>query len=330
MIEHRGIGHSRTDESGRPLPHSAMWVSDVVGDIAAVLDHENVRSAFIVGSSYGTYLASSFAATHPDRVSGMILDSALQSTSDLTLERARIRELFWDADTDIAHSVRRLVEAGRGGQHLLEVIRAAFELGGDNLLRPLVAGRLAGRRSLAWRALELYAGRGESIARIPYVYEFEIAGAIGFRELDYGAAPDGHPLDPARTYARLAHRFPPFDREPLDLLEEMRSFAWPVVILVGSRDMRTPPSAAHRVAERLPDATIVDIENGHSALDTHPAVLLNAMRQLANGTPHRLAALAPRLDRLRRPGLAGLMPRALLATTRWESACRRSPRERSR
>ena len=103
----------------------------------------------------------------------------------------------------------------------------------------------------------------------------------------------------------------------------MRSFAWPVVILIGSRDMRTPPAAARRVAELIPDATIVAVENGHSALDTHPAVLLNAMRQLANGSPHRLAALAPRLDRLRRPGLAGFLPRALLAMTRWESACRR-------
>jgi pimeloyl-ACP methyl ester carboxylesterase len=320
MIEHRGIGHSRRDVSGQPLPHAAMWITEVVDDIAAVLDRENVRSAFIVGSSYGSYLASSFATTHPDRVSGMILDSALQSTSDLALERARTRELLWEADTDVARSVRRLVESGRVGSHFLEVTRAAFELGGHDLLRPLLAGRLAGRPSPAWKALELYAGRGESIARIPYFYEFEIAGAIGFRELDYGAPPDGHPLDPARTYAPLTRRFPPFDGEPFDLLEEVRSFAWPVVVIIGSRDLRTPPAAARRVAERIPDATIVDIDNGHSALDTHPAVLLNAMRQLANGTPHRLAGLAARFDRLPRPGFAGLLPRVLLAATRWEAA----------
>jgi pimeloyl-ACP methyl ester carboxylesterase len=320
MIEHRGIGQSRRDASGRPLPHAAMWITEVVDDIAAVLDHENVRSAFIVGSSYGSYLASSFATRHPDRVSGMILDSALQSTTDLALERARSRELLWDADTDVARSVRLLVESGRGGRHFLEVVRAAFELGGDDLLRPLLARALAGRPGLAWRALELYAGRGESIARIPYFYEFEIAGAIGFRELNYGAPTDGRPLDPAQIYAPLTRRFPPFDREPFDLLEEMRSFAWPVVVIIGSRDLRTPPAAARRVAERIPDATIVDIENGHSALDTHPAVLLNAMRQLANGTPHRLAGLAKRLDRLPRPGVAGLLPRILLAAARWEAA----------
>ena len=316
MVEHRGIGHSRSDTMGRPLPHSAMWVTDVVDDIAAVLEQEGVGSALIVGSSYGSYLASSFAARHPSRVAGMILDSALQSTSDLTLERERIRGLFWDADDDVAHSVHHLAESGRLDSQTLDVIRAAYELGGPDLLRPLLAARLAGARNPAWQALEIYAGRGDSIVRIPSFFEFDIAGAIGFRELNYGAAPDGHPLDPALTYAPLADRFPAFVGEPFDLLLEARSFTWPVVVLVGSRDLRTPPTAARRVALMMPDATIVDIENGHSALDTHPAALLNAMRQLANGTPHRLPALAARLNRLPRPGLAGIIPRALRAMIR--------------
>lgn len=316
MVEHRGIGHSRNDTIGRPLPHSAMWVTDVVDDIAAVLEREGVGSAFIVGSSYGSYLASSFAARHPSRVAGMILDSALQSTSDLALERERVRGLFWDADDDVAHSVRHLAESGRLDSSAFDVIRAAYELGGPDLLRPLVAARIAGTRNPAWKALEIYAGRGESIVRIPYFFEFDIAGAIGFRELDYGAPRDGHPLDPAGTYESLASRFPAFVAEPFDLLDEARSFTWPVVVLVGSRDLRTPPAAAHRVASMIPDATVVGIENGHSALDTHPAALLNAMRQLANGTPHRLPALAGRLDRLPRPGLAGFIPRALRAMTR--------------
>lgn len=313
MIEHRGIGHSRTDVAGRPLRHEAMWVTDVVDDIAAVLDTERVASAFVVGSSYGSYLASTFAARHPSRVSGMILDSALQSTSDLALERERIRGLFWDADDDLARSVRRLFESSPGDAQTFDVIRAAYELGDEDLLRPLVDRRLTGERTLAWRALARYSGRGESIARIPFFYEFDIAGAIGFRELDYGAAPDGHPLDPALTYAPLADRFPAFVGEPVDLLVEARSFTWPVVVLVGSRDLRTPPKAAHRVASLMPDATVVQIENGHSALDTHPAALLNAMRQLTAGTSHRLPALAERLNGLPRPGLAGAMPRVLRA-----------------
>jgi proline iminopeptidase len=323
MVEHRGVGFSRNDVSGRPLPHAAMWVRDVVDDIAAVLDEERVRSAFIVGSSYGTYVASSFASRQPERVAGMVLDSALQSTGDLAFERERVRALFWDADDEVAGAVRRLVDSGRGGRHLLEVVRAAYELGGPDIVRPLVASRLAGGLAPTWRALEVYAARDESIARIPYYYEFGIAGAIGFRELHYAARPDGLPLDPALTYARLAHRFPAFVGEPFDLLRETRSFTWPVVILVGSRDLRTPPDAARRVAAGIRDATVVDIDNGHSALDTHPAALLNAMRHLSRGTPHRLAALGAQLDRLPRPGQAGLLPRWLGRAVNLEAALRR-------
>jgi proline iminopeptidase len=312
MVEHRGVGFSRSDIRGRPLPTSAMWVTDVVGDLLAVLDRERVERAHIVGSSYGSYLASSFAARHPERVAGMILDSALQSADQLAAERSRIRELFWDAGDDIAPAVRRLIGRGVDDREVLDVIRAAYELGGADLVRPLLR---SGPTGLAWRALELYAGRDESIARVPYSYEFDLAGVIGFRELDYGAAPDGHPLDPALTYAPLADHFPAFAGESIDLVAATRGFDWPTVLLVGERDVRTPPAVALRIAAGMPDATVVRIDNGHSALDTHPAALLNAMRMLARGTPHRLADLGPRLDALPRIGLTNLFARLLRAIT---------------
>lgn len=95
MVEHRGVGLSRTDLEGRDLPLSAMRIAAVVADLAAVLDHEGVESAHIVGSSYGSYLASSFGVAHPERVAGMLLDSALQSADHIDIERAAIRNLFW-------------------------------------------------------------------------------------------------------------------------------------------------------------------------------------------------------------------------------------------
>lgn len=319
MIEHRGVGFSRSDRSGKALPSSALWITDVVDDVAAALDAEGVGRAHLVGSSYGSYLASSFGARHPERVAGMILDSALQSTGQLALERERVRALFWDADDDIARPVRELVDAGVDPRRLLDVVRAAYELGGDALLRPLLSARRRGRTSAAWTALQLYAERGESISRIPGHYEFDIAGTIGFRELDYGAPLDGHPLDPARTYAPIAHRFPAFAGEPFDLLTATAGFTWPTVFLVGARDVRTPPAAALAVAERMPRATVVPIDNGHSALDTHPAALLNAMRFLAAGSPERLPALAGRLDALPRPGLINRATAAVGALARIEA-----------
>jgi proline iminopeptidase len=117
MVEHRGVGFSRNARDGRPLSQSAMWITEVVDDIAAVLDHESVNRAFLAGSSYGSYLAATFGARHPTRVAGMLLDSALQSTDDLEIERALIREKFWNADTSIAASVRRLAQSPTMTEH---------------------------------------------------------------------------------------------------------------------------------------------------------------------------------------------------------------------
>ncbi|KZE39538.1 alpha/beta fold hydrolase [Microbacterium sp. T32] len=318
MVEHRGIGRSRHDLAGHVLPPDAMRITAVLDDLAAVMDAEGVDRAFIVGSSYGSYLASSFGARHPDRVAGMLLDSALQSADDLALERARLRALFWDADDDLSRGVRRLVDEGIDERVVLDVVRAAYELAGAELSRTLVRHR----PGLAWRALAAYATRDASIARVPGIYEFDVVGTIAFRELHYGAPPDGLPLDPALTYALLAERFPAFAGEPYDLTAAAAGFSWPLVALSGDRDLRTPPAIAERVVRTAPDATLVRLHNGHSALDTHPMALLNATRRLVRGEHHRLPAEEPALDRLRRTGVSGRFPRALQALAQADTAIR--------
>ncbi|MGP6176674.1 alpha/beta fold hydrolase [Microbacterium sp. A196] len=319
MVEHRGVGSSRRGLDGRALPQSAMWVSDVVDDIAAVLDHEGAEQAFIAGSSYGSYLAGAFGARHPGRVAGMLLDSALQSAEDIALERQLIRSLFWDEDAPYSEAVHALRTSAAQDRQLLDVIRAAYEIGGEALLRPLLHNRLR-RRGPAWQALALYSARDESIIRIPGHYDFSTVGAIGYRELGYGAALDGLPLDPARTYSRLAHRFPSFAGESFDLPAAVRTFDWPLALIVGRRDIRTPPAIAQRVANTAPDAALIMIENGHSALDTHPIAFLNAVRKLVRGEHAALAQLAQRFDELPRRGASVALSRALTAAARLEQA----------
>lgn len=320
MVEHRGVGLSRTDLAGRDLPFSAMRVSEVLDDIAAVLEHERVRSAFIVGSSYGSYLASGFGARHGERVKGMLLDSALQSSADLSIEREHLRGLLWEGATALAEAIRALVTAGDDQRVLLDITRAAFELGGEGLALPLLRQRLGGRSGLAWKLLRAYATRDASIARIPGVYDFDIAGVIGFRELHYGAPLDGLPMDPALTYSLISDRFPPFTGEPFDLPASTPAFSWPVVVLSGERDLRTPSPIAQRTAETARDAVLVPLENGHSALDTHPAALLNAIRRLVHGQHASLAGLGPRLDQLPKCGLSARLPAYLGALLRVETS----------
>jgi pimeloyl-ACP methyl ester carboxylesterase len=316
MVEHRGIGRSRTDLRGAALPLSAMRIAAVLDDVAAVIDQERADRAIIAGSSYGSYLAAAFGVRHPERVDRMLLDSPLQSSADLALERAAIRSLLWDGGDHIAAAMRRLVATGADERTLLDVARAAWELGGRNLLEPLVQHRIRRGRGLAWRALEAYAGRGDAIARIPGVYEFDLVGAIAFRELDYGAAPDGLPLDPALTYAPLAARFPAFEGEPYDLPAATPGFSWPLVVLTGTRDIRTPSAIAERVASTARDAVLVRLENGHSALDTHPLALLRALWRLSRGDQQLLADETSGLDALPRRGLSARLPSVLDALQR--------------
>ncbi|KTS12525.1 alpha/beta fold hydrolase [Microbacterium testaceum] len=319
MVEHRGVGRSRHDLEGRALPPAAMRITAVLDDLAAVLDAEGVDRAVIVGSSYGSYLAMAFGARHPERVSAMLLDSALQSAHDIDIERACLRELFWDADDDMARGVRRLVSAGVSERVVLDIVRAAYELGGPDLVHPLVRHE----PGFAWHALGAYATRGAEIARFPGIYEFDLVGTIAFRELGYGGTPDGHPLDPARTYLPLASRYPAFVGEPYDLIEAVRSFDWPLVVLSGDRDLRTPSAIAERVVAAAPDATLVRIHNGHSALDTHPMALLNAVRRLVRGQQDRLPAHEPALDRLPRKGLSASFPALLLHVAHLDALLRK-------
>ncbi len=302
MIDHRGVGLSRFDLQGRPLPQSAMWVDDVVDDIAAVLDAEGVSKANIVGSSYGSYLASAFGAKYPERVAGMLLDSALQSAGDLQVERDAIRALFWDSDSELAALVRQVARMGEDQRVLLDVVRGAFELCGTGATECILRLRAKGRKGLAWRLLASYAARDASIAEAPDYYEFARAGAIGFRELNYAPLPDGKPLDPALTYSKLAGDFPPFAGESADLVSATRGFRWPLVLLVGDRDIRTPAAIAKRAERLAPDSVLVQIENGHSALDTHPIALVKVVKLLAKGRAHELANLGPMLSALPRRG----------------------------
>jgi len=312
MVEHRGIGLSRTDVTGADLPRSMMRVVEVLDDLAAVLDHEGVARAHVVGSSYGSYLASSFGVAHPERVAGMILDSALQSADDVDIERAAVRGTLWDSERESAQLVRELFDAGIDQRILLDVARAAYELGGDRLLTPLLRHRLRARDSWAWRMLEAYATRDAAMTRIPGIYEFDLAGTIAFRELGYGGEPDGLPLDPALTYQPLAARFPAFAGESFDLVAGARGFDWPLVLLTGSRDLRTPPEIAARVAAVAPHAVTVPLDNGHSTLDTHPVALLNVLERMLRGEHDRLPAIADRLDRLPHRGIVARAPDVLV------------------
>ncbi len=313
MVEHRGVGFSRINARGETLTHSDMWVEKVIEDLVAVLDAQGVTSAFLAGSSYGSYLATAFAAEHPDRVEGLLLDSTLHSPEDIELERYSVRQVLLEADPVRGERIRGLIRSGQDERVLLDVLRAAYELVGYPLVDRLLKHQLQGKNDLVWRALAAYVKRDETLTGVPGFYEFSQAGAIGFRELNYGAHPDGKTLDPALSYSVLAGKFPPFEGHTRDLVAELKQFQFPVVLIIGSRDLRTPPAIAYRAASELPNVTVLEVEGGHGALETNSVLFERALAMLMRGQTSELELL--RTEALPTKGYGSVLARALQTST---------------
>ena len=299
MVEHRGVGMSRHDDAGADLPLEALTIEAAVDDIAAVLDDMDVESAVIYGASYGTYLASGLGVRHPGRVRAMILDSPLLSADDIDLVREATRRVLWDGDepetAELAVKVRDLV-----GKGVLTPAAAQLAVGLYGLAGPDVLGRqldllLAGRDWL-WGGIA-QAARLFFERKTPYQHEPDLVGRIGYRELNYGAVPDGGPLDPAVTFREFATGEVDFVEEPFDLIEAMPSFTWPTVVISGGRDLTTPPAVAQRVAALIPDSVLVDLPTaGHSVLDTRERSALEIVKAVYAGRANELPMRSAELD----------------------------------
>lgn len=322
MVEHRGVGLSRHDDAGNDLPPEAMTVDAVVDDIAAVLDDASVDRAVVYGASYGSYLAAGLGVRHPARVHSMVLDSPLLSARDIVEARAQIRRVLWDGGapggTELAANVSRLVADGTFTPQSVLLAVGFYELAGPEVLKRQLDLLLTGHDWL-WAAV----GLGTRLLlerRTPYHHEPDLVERIAYRELNYGAVPDGGPLDPTIALREMAAGDVEFVAEPYDLPSAMPDFGWPTAVLSGGRDLTTPPAVARQVAELLPDSVLIELPSaGHSILDTRERAALQICRMVCAGSMRELPSRAAELDDLPANLTIRLMVRAITAAARAES-----------
>ncbi|BBX42478.1 alpha/beta hydrolase [Mycobacterium simiae] len=316
MIEHRGIGMSRHDDSGADLPPEAITVDQVVDDVAAVLDDARVRSAVIYGTSYGSYIAAGVGVRHPGRVHAMILDSPLLSRHDIVIVRDAVRGLFFDGDTPetaaLATKARKLFDSGLLSGSAGEIATTIYAYGGASLLDRELDLLLSGRKALWWALSRMSAVVSLNVA---YRHEVDLVSRIAFRELDYAAEPDGLPFDPAAAMREIMDVTHVFECEPYDLVSEMPKFGWPTVVISGGRDLVTPRAVAERVASLVPGAVLLALPTtAHSALDFREPAALAVAAAVCRGEVDRLAGQEPALDALpARPALRVLWKAVLVA-----------------
>lgn len=299
MVEHRGVGLSRHDDAGADLPPGSLVIDAVVDDLAAVLDDAGVSSAVVYGTSYGTYLAAGLGVRHPERVHAMVLDSPLLSADDIDEVRAATRRALWDGvepDTsELAPKMRRLVADGVLTPAATQMAAGLYGYAGPAILGRQLDLLLTGHDWL-WGAV----GLGTKFVferKTPYHHEPDLVGRIGYRELNYGAVPDGSPLDPAVALRDMAVGDPDFVAEPYDLIAAMPGFTWPTVVVAGGRDLTTPPSIAARIASLIPDAVLVELPTaGHSVLDAKERAALEIAAAVVAGRAGDLPGRAAELD----------------------------------
>ncbi|MCT7656878.1 alpha/beta fold hydrolase [Mycobacterium deserti] len=299
MVEHRGVGLSRHDDHGADLPPEALTVDQVVDDVAAVLDDAAVEKAVVYGTSYGTYIAAGLGVRHRDRVHAMVLDSPLLSARDIDAVREATRSLLWDGDhpetAALAPKVRRLVDADVLSPAATQLAMAVYGFAGPELLHRQLDLLLVGRRWL-WSGM---AGvtRFALERKAPYRHEPDLVGRIGYRELNYGAVPDGKPFDPAVAYHDVGAATTQFEQEPFDLVADMPTFDWLTVVISGGRDLITPLTVSRRVASLIPHAVLVGMASaGHSILDLRERAALDIVKAIYEGTVASLPARAATLD----------------------------------
>ncbi|QHO91998.1 prolyl aminopeptidase [Actinomyces sp. 432] len=318
MVEHRGVGMSRRDTTGADL-----LVSDVTGvaaadDLAAVLDAEGVESVTVLGSSYGTYLAQLLAVRHPERVEALVLDSPiLDPEDDLKAARGYRRRLLWDGDDAATHAVAaqiRTLAEDRPADQLAHVVQVVYEFAGPQTLHTLADAWREGRMGWLWKALAA-AGRGEVEGEgIAFLMEPDLVSGIAYGELGYGLPVDGGPLDPQLFFVEAASRMPAFRGTPVDLRQAAPDYDFPIVVVSGDRDLRTPRPVAQRIAQLAPDAVLAPVADlGHSALDTHPLLALAIAHAAGGGHAHRIPERMAGLARLPRQGASSALGPVLKA-----------------
>jgi proline iminopeptidase len=315
MVEHRGVGLSRSDDAGADLPPAALTITQVVDDIAAVLDDAGVESAAVYGASYGTNLAAGLGVRHPHRVHAMVLDSPLLNQHDFEVVRREFRTLFGHHRGELASKMRALSDAGVLEPEDLTIAAMVYGVSGADALGRHLDALLHGSR-LIWTAMR---GITLRVARrnVPFHTEADLVGPIGFRELNFAGSADGQPLDTTLTWRAVPAARTSFEAEPFDLVSEMPQFHWPTVVISGGRDLITPGAVADRIAELLPSPTLVRLPNAaHSVLDTREAAALRIITEVVGGRAETLGALGDALDSLPPIPSMRLMGIALAAAPR--------------
>lgn len=152
---------------GTPSPSDHDFsLAALTNDVAALLDHEGIASAVVVGHSYGAVIATSFAVRHPERVRALLSLDQVLDFSGLAGQLAPLGPVIRSAESHMAF--RRELLQGQMTEALTGVGRAQVERALE--ATPVDVACALWAPLFEWNAAELAAttrGLLAALARVP-------------------------------------------------------------------------------------------------------------------------------------------------------------------
>ena len=271
-------------------PRRTLYTTtQVVADLEALRHALQARRIWIMGVSYGTYVAERYALAHPGNVAGLVLASVVPQTGvDATLRdnlRATARVLraaCGRCSTDPARDLHLALRRGADGPAVLDALTALSiaapdfrgvpaalhraAAGDRRLLDRLVA---ATRRAQAAPATVLSQGLHAAAlcadSRLPWAADAPLAERSAAHAADGRAWPFDAATATRNGLIELCRHWPP--TEPPRAVLDRPLPPVPVLLLEGAADLSTTLSWMRQEARWAPRATIRVLPGvGHGVL----------------------------------------------------------------
>ena len=134
----RGFGESDSTDA----PYT---MTDLAGDVSALLDHLGIESAYVAGHSMGGYVALAFAQAHPSRVRGLALVASQAAADPPERREGRYANARQIAEQGIGETVAGMTPKLSAEERVQKYVH-------DLMKRQKAAGFIGSLRAMAERA----------------------------------------------------------------------------------------------------------------------------------------------------------------------------------
>lgn len=277
--------------------------ADTVDDLEALRIALGAGKLLLDGISYGTFVAQRYALAHPDRVSGLILDSVVPVEGVSLLSEVSIKATRRVLGPETTKALATVVRDKGNGPQLLDML-TALSVGAprdEGYLDAIEQAAAGDEASLnrwltgvakvvhGWTAEQLSQGLHASTlcADSPAPWGDASAPLDGRQKaLDAAAAKlsdgDLYPYDretaTGNGFALQCLFWPPVATPDLVGPQDLPDV--PVLLLNGDRDLSTPMEWAQQAAKRAPDGRLLIVKGaGHDVQDQGDPKALAAVRR---------------------------------------------------